>query len=54
MSKRVPTVQVAPAMGAFLSRIQKEKLVNGKHQSDKEIARQTLMSNGTYYVLKKA
>ena len=43
MTKKEP---VTPAFGAFLSKCQKEQLVNGRHQA-------TMMSTRTYNLLKK-
>ena len=50
MTKKEP---VTPAFGAFLSKCQKEQLVNGKHLTNKAIAQETMMSTKTYNLLKK-
>ena len=50
MTKKEP---VTPAFGAFLSKCQKEQLVNGKHLTNKAIAQDTMMSTKTYNLLKK-
>ena len=50
MTKKEP---VTPAFGAFLSKCQKEQLVNGRHLTIETIAQATLMSTRTYNLLKK-
>ena len=41
MTKKEP---VTPAFGAFLSKCQKEQLVNGRHLTNETIAQATMMS----------
>lgn len=50
MTKKEP---VTPAFGAFLSKCQKEQLVNGRHLTNETIAQATMMSTRTYNLLKK-
>lgn len=50
MTKKEP---VTPAFGAFLSKCQKEQLVNGRHLTNETIAQETMMSTRTYNLLKK-
>lgn len=49
MTKKEP---VTPAFGAFLSKCQKEQLVNGRHLTNETIAQATMMSTRTYNLLK--
>mgnify|MGYP000396964280 FL=1 len=51
MTKKEP---VTPAFGAFLSKCQKEQLVNGRHLTNETIAQATMMSTRTYNLLKRA
>ena len=44
MTKKEP---VTPAFGAFLSKCQKEQLVNGRHLTNETIAQATMMSTRT-------
>lgn len=50
MTKKEP---VAPAFGNFLTRLQKEKLVDGRHVTNAIIVKKTMMSTSTYNLLKK-
>lgn len=50
MTKKEP---VSPAMGEFLSKLQKTQLVNGKHLTNEFIATEAMMSTKTYNLLKK-
>lgn len=50
MIKKEP---VAPAFGNFLTRLQKEQLINGRYLTNVTIARETMMSTKTYNLIKK-
>jgi hypothetical protein len=50
MTKKEPA---APAFGAFLRKLQREQLVDGKHLSNETIAREAMISTKTYNLLKK-
>lgn len=50
MTKKEP---VAPAFGNFLTRLQKEQLVDGRHVTNKTIAKETMIGTNTYNLLKK-
>lgn len=50
MTKKGP---VAPAFGNFLTRLQKEQLVDGRHLTNETIAKEAMMSTKTYNLLKK-
>lgn len=50
MTKKEP---VTPAFGAFLSKCQKEQLVNGRHLTNETIAQATMMSTRNLQPFKK-
>lgn len=51
MTKRRPAT---PALGAFLCKLQKTQLVNGKHPTNEFITTRAMISSSTYSRLKKA